>query len=409
MKIFTFGKLGRTLLLAAAATVIGLLGCMMVTGDPDDTGKNNTGAVTHTHIWSNWAALTPATCDADGVETRICVLDDSHREVRTIPQLTGTKCNSTGGGDSTQTWGGWVVTTPATCDAPGLETRIDTKDANHKEIREIPRLTGAGCNTGGGGDHVHTWGDWVVTTQATCDAQGVETRTCTQDGSTETRAIAQLTGEACNTGGGGSGNNNCTSASTCKSKVMPDGKMWMTENLNIVTEESWCYGEGGQVYIGLDYSNSSGGPLYGPLTSSEIQANCNKYGRLYTLEAARTACPRGWHLPSSDEWDVLIKSAGGSSVAAKKLKSTSGWNEWTDAFSRNGTDDFGFSALPGGARSSVASLYSGVGEIGGWWSAPVLFPGDRRLTLIYRFTGDVAVGSDIDDGSVVVSVRCVAD
>jgi hypothetical protein len=134
-------------------------------------------------------------------------------------------------------WGEWGVTTEATCDAAGVETRSCTR-GDSTETRPIPQLTGATCGT----PHVHDWGEWKVTTEATCDAAGVETRSCTQGDSTETRPIPQLTGAGCNTGGGGSGNNNCTSAGSCKSAEMPDGKIWMTENLNIQTDSSWCYG-----------------------------------------------------------------------------------------------------------------------------------------------------------------------
>lgn len=60
-----------------------------------------------------------------------------------------------------------------------------------------------GSNNGGNGGHTHTWGDWVVTTPATCGAPGLETRTCTQDaGHVETKALAQLTGAQCETTGG---------------------------------------------------------------------------------------------------------------------------------------------------------------------------------------------------------------
>lgn len=43
------------------------------------------------------------------------------------------------------------------------------------------------------------------------------------------------------------------------------------------------------------------------------QANCTKYGRLYTWEAAKTACPSGWRLPTEAEWQTLL--AGNSFVA----------------------------------------------------------------------------------------------
>ena len=112
----------------------------------------------HAHAFGDWTVTTPATCTADGVETRSCACGET--ETRTIP--------ATG-----HTFGDWTVTTPATCTADGVETR--TCACGETETRAIP-ATG------------HTFGDWTVTTPATCTADGVETRTCAC-GETETRAI----------------------------------------------------------------------------------------------------------------------------------------------------------------------------------------------------------------------------
>ena len=75
--------------------------------------------------------------------------------------------------DHAHAFGDWTVTTPATCTADGVETRSCA--CGETETRTIP-ATG------------HTFGDWTVTTPATCTADGVETRTCAC-GETETRAI----------------------------------------------------------------------------------------------------------------------------------------------------------------------------------------------------------------------------
>ena len=112
----------------------------------------------HTHAFGDWTVTTPATCTADGVETRSCACGET--ETRTIP--------ATG-----HTFGDWTVTTPATCTADGVETRSCA--CGETETRTIP-ATG------------HTFGDWTVTTPATCTAGGVETRSCAC-GETETRAI----------------------------------------------------------------------------------------------------------------------------------------------------------------------------------------------------------------------------
>ena len=112
----------------------------------------------HTHAFGDWEETTPATCTADGEETRTCVCGAT--ETRAIP--------ATG-----HTFGDWTVTTPATCTVDGVETRTCACGAT--ETRAIP-ATG------------HTFGDWTVTTPATCTVDGVETRTCAC-GETETRTI----------------------------------------------------------------------------------------------------------------------------------------------------------------------------------------------------------------------------
>jgi hypothetical protein len=73
-------------------------------------------------------------------------------------------------------WGDWQVTTPATCTAAGEETRVCALDATHKETQAIAALG-------------HNY-QWVTTTAATCTTEGLETGTCTHDGSTTTRPIA---------------------------------------------------------------------------------------------------------------------------------------------------------------------------------------------------------------------------
>ncbi len=110
----------------------------------------------------------------------------------------------------------------------------------------------------------------------------------------------------------------------------------------------------------------------------------SEYGRLYNwyaVDDARGLCPSGWHVPTDGEWTDLedfITSQGFSGTEGTALKSTYGWTG-----GGNGTDDFGFSALPGGtARSS--GYFSDAGSVGYWWSSSpsggsCLVPGLVRL------------------------------
>jgi uncharacterized protein (TIGR02145 family) len=113
--------------------------------------------------------------------------------------------------------------------------------------------------------------------------------------------------------------------------------------------------------------------------------------------AAIKACPAGWHLPTNEEWDELVSFAGGDE-AGTKLKSKS--PDW------NGTDDCGFSALPGGYRLDNAFLNPGLR--GYWWAA---VEGTFALNYIRIMSTDYTYVDDsywgIKGGGM--SVRCLRD
>ncbi|MCL2284696.1 MAG: hypothetical protein FWC26_15380 [Fibromonadales bacterium] len=185
---------------------------------------------------------------------------------------------------------------------------------------------------------------------------------------------------------------------------------WMAENLN------------------YDVPNNTTDVCYGDKSS-----NCNKYGRLYDWVTAmdlpshcesgtckdiitakwRGICPSGWHIPSDAEWTTLINYVGSS--PGKKLKTTSGWNfsEYDGHFDGNGTNDYSFSALPGGScdNNNVCIL---EGSSGYWWtSSEYSATGAYFRHMYYSYTsvegnGNVDGGSDGKISSKF-SVRCVKD
>ncbi|MDR2583760.1 MAG: PEGA domain-containing protein [Fibromonadaceae bacterium] len=157
-------------------------------------------------------------------------------------------------------------------------------------------------------------------------------------------------------------------------KVVNIGRqMWMAENLNYNANGSRCY------------ANKS--------------ANCDKYGRLYNWETAKTACPKGWHLPSGKEWDVLEATVGDEKIAEKVLRAKSGWN------SNNGTDAYGFSALPGGYGDSEG--YFGSGSSSVYWIPKDISSSDAYLQGMY-YLGE-RIRRSKDAKSVLFSVRCLRD
>jgi uncharacterized protein (TIGR02145 family) len=142
-------------------------------------------------------------------------------------------------------------------------------------------------------------------------------------------------------------------------------QVWMAENLNYETDDSWCY--------------------------DNDTVNCRIYGRLYTWEAAMNACPDGWHLPTDEEWKELEIFLGMSRKEADKkktrgtnegsrLKSTYGWDN-----NGNGDNTTGFSALPGGHRDYTGSFYY-LGRTTYFWSFTEYSYSAWYRVLLYNYS-----------------------
>ena len=151
-------------------------------------------------------------------------------------------------------------------------------------------------------------------------------------------------------------------------------QVWMAENLNYKTENSYCY--------------------------KDNESNCAKYGRLYTWYAAKEACPAGWHLPSKGEFETLFVAVGSNVVAGEKLKSTSGWIK-----NGNGNDVFGFSALPAGHRTGKGFYYE-EDEVACFWSSTELGWSLAPRILLHIVGVAKLSNTDKDNG---YSVRCLKD
>jgi len=159
----------------------------------------------------------------------------------------------------------------------------------------------------------------------------------------------------------------------CKEAAKEYAEAEMAENLNYNANGSKCY--------------------------NNEPENCAKYGRLYDWETAMKACPKGWHLPSNDDWDILTAAVGGNETAGKYLKATSGWNDY-EGKSGNGFDAFGFAALPGGDGDRY------VGNYGNWWSASV-GAASSALTRFMSYRDEV--GRHDRRFFESYSVRCLQD
>ena len=137
------------------------------------------------HIWKDGEMLLQPTCTTTGKKQMVCENCGNLLEVE-IPALghnyvnrVCTRCGEKEPGCTTHTYGDWVITKNATCVAEGSKKRTCTV-CGVEEVETIP-ATG-----------VHTYGEWQVTKQATCTADGTKTKTCTGCGATQSQVIAKL-------------------------------------------------------------------------------------------------------------------------------------------------------------------------------------------------------------------------
>ncbi len=184
-------------------------------------------------------------------------------------------------------------------------------------------------------------------------------------------------------------------------------QVWMAENLrttkyndgtsipNVTNEGLW------------NYSTTQGYCWY----NNDVN-NKNTYGGLYNWFTVNTGklCPAGWHVPTRTEWTTLTTFLGGENVAGGKLKEA-GTTHWLSP-NTGATNETGFSALPGGYRSSWGYFsISGIGAEGGWWSStdePSLREGLQGIGYYWLLSYNNSVSqAPMNNFSFGYSIRCL--
>jgi len=202
-------------------------------------------------------------------------------------------------------------------------------------------------------------------------------------------------------------------------------QVWMAENLKVTnyfdgttlplveSGAAWvALGLTDKAYCWFD-NNSSNGDTYGALYT--WAAAMNGAGTSDTNPSGvQGVCPDDWHLPSDSEWEQLAQyisdQNGGYSKSrdnrwenvGKHLKTTSGWDS-----GGNGTDDYGFSGLPGGYRHFDGNFF-GLNLYGSWWSSTAVY--SSTMAEVRKLHSDNSIfdrnNLNIRDG---FSIRCVKD
>lgn len=135
----------------------------------------------------------------------------------------------------------------------------------------------------------------------------------------------------------------------------------------------------------------------------------NIYGRhynYYVIDDVRGICPTGWHVPSSDEWDILMEELWGLFRAGGKMKE-SGTEHWLSP-NTGATNSSGFTALPSGGIDQGYSFF--LGESSDWWTSTVIDGSDYPVMLkgVHFNSNGLSTKFTIKTGPGN-SIRCLKD
>lgn len=156
---------------------------------------------------------------------------------------------------------------------------------------------------------------------------------------------------------------------------MPDNNLWTLENLNVDIPGSYCY--------------------------NDSIAHCQKYGRLYTYEAAHKVCAslgNDWHIPSTEEWHNLLKHYGG---AFKENVSTG--KEAFEKLLKVEKPTFGMTL---GGNRNIDRTYSRIERHGFYWTSTE-FNNDNAGFLNFANGRKVLFLQPDMEKIAAISVRCV--
>ena len=172
-----------------------------------------------------------------------------------------------------------------------------------------------------------------------------------------------------------------------KFRDLRDAKLYRTIQIG---DQTW-------IAQNLNYESESGSSCYGGENN-----NCYEYGRLYTWEAAQTACPDGWRLPTKADFVKLIANVDSdfdetsSSFSNGEKLRTESWYE--------GSNEIGFSAVAGGDYYSEKYSYQGSDAY--FWSQTANGESEAYVMMVSTSgEGNNLFGGST--GTTMNSVRCI--
>ncbi len=188
-------------------------------------------------------------------------------------------------------------------------------------------------------------------------------------------------------------------------------QIWMQENLkvlhyrdgseipNITDNTEWAAMSSGALWYDENYSNWGSDPL-------------GAFYNWYAIADPRNVCPEGWHIPTMQEWAILIEFMGGVEIAGGKLKGGS-WEPDQTFLASNNLGDYidyynnesGFTAISSGWRS-VNGSFSDLDYCCFLWSSSFE---ELQPQVIYLSNNSFSAMNGIIGKNAGLSLRCIKD
>lgn len=168
-------------------------------------------------------------------------------------------------------------------------------------------------------------------------------------------------------------------------------QVWMVENLKTTK-----YNDG--TPIGIMAAKDATTGVYYSYEGTDANPAFGKWYNWYAVNFGKLA-PKGWHIPTTDEFNLLISTLGAN--AGGKMKTTTVWL----APNAGADNTSGFSALPAGFKGNAA--FTNIGKAAFFW-----VNNERNIGQANYFKLDYNFATVASNGANKVfgySVRCVKD
>ena len=142
--------------------------------------------------------------------------------------------------------------------------------------------------------------------------------------------------------------------------------------------------------------------------SNDSSINAETFGALYNWHAvddSRHIAPEGWHIPSNNDWQILLDYLGGEESAGGAMKSP-GSEYWANP-NVGATNSSGFTALPVGSRNYSSGNFEDQQTRAYFWSSTEEDLNNAWYLLLFDYTPLAIQNSFYKLNGY--SVRCVKD